>query len=160
VRVPILVAVLAGLLAASADAKHVLYGKASVYANDPVLGFVDHGDNNLPALAGATNNRPGIAVLSSSTLGHWWRVCWLARPGASGCRWVRQTDYGPASWTGRVVDVNAVAARVLWGIPAYRFPTDVGMWKVVLHGRTLTRSQLRRARFERCNTRRCRRAYR
>lgn len=143
-----------------AHADTTLFGRASVYANDPVIGFVDHGDNNIPALPGASNDRPGIAVYNTATLGRWWRVCWLRIPRAGGCRWVQQTDHGPAPWTGRIVDLNAVAARTLWGYHAYRFPTDLGVWKVVLHGRHLTRTQLRQARYERCNSRRCLRAFR
>lgn len=131
-----------------------------MYANDAAYGWVDHGDNNIPALAGASNENPGIAIYNSATLGSWWRVCWLARPRATGCRWVLQSDFGPARWTGRLIDINAVASRKLWGISAWRFPTDQGTWKAVLHGRSLTRSQLRQTRFERCNTRRCRAAHR
>lgn len=146
-------------LATAADARYVLHGKASVYANDAKHGWVDHGDNNIPALPGASNENPGIAVMNTSTLGHWWRVCWLSKPKATGCRWVKQTDVGPAGWTGRVVDLNAVSARVLWGIPAWRFPTDQGTWRIALYGKELTKAQLRQARYERCNSAKCKRTW-
>lgn len=130
-----------------------LSGKASTYASDPVTGFVDAADNNRPALAGATNDKPGIAVLSRSTLGLWWRVC---SPWGPTCRWVRQTDIGPASFTGRILDINSVAVRVLWQMPqGDEFPTDVGIWHLKLHGRTLTGVPLAQARYQRCQSRRC-----
>ncbi len=129
-----------------------LSGHASTYGNDPVLGIVDHGDNNLPALGRRWRYRPGIAVMRGDTLGHWWRVCspWGV------CRWVRQTDLGPAPWTGRAVDVNAVADRILWRLPAYQFPTDVGTWRLRSYGATLTGVALAEARYQRCGSRRCR----
>jgi len=149
------VAVVAAAVFACPASAVTLTGLASTYGSDPVTGFVDHGDNNLPALAGASNARPGIAVMRYDTLGRWWRVCTPAKR----CRWVRQTDIGPASWTGRVVDINSTAARILWHLPqGDRFPTDQGAWHLRSHGPTLTRRQLRQARYERCNTTRCRRA--
>lgn len=130
-----------------------LSGHASTYASDPVTGFVDHADNNRPALAGATNDQPGIAVLNQSTLGLWWRVCspWHV------CRWVRQTDIGPASFTLRVLDINSVAVRVLWQMPqGDEFPTDVGVWTLTSFGGTLTGVPLAQARYQRCATQACR----
>lgn len=130
-----------------------LSGHASTYASDPVTGFVDHADNNLPALSGATNDQPGIAILNQSTLGLWWRVCspWHV------CRWVRQTDIGPASFTLRVLDINSVAVRVLWQMPqGDEFPTDDGTWNLRSFGSTLTGVPLAQARYQRCQSQQCR----
>lgn len=147
-------ALLAVWLAVPATGSAVtLTGRASTYASDPVTGFVDHADNNRPALAGATNDRPGIAVLNRSTLGLWWRVCSPWRV----CRWVRQTDIGPAAFTGRVLDINSVAVRVLWQMPqGDEFPTDVGVWRMRSHGRDLHGVALAQARYQRCQSQRCR----
>ena len=101
-----------------------LRGRASTYGDDPLTGYVDALDNNRPALPGATNDIPGIAVLDTQTLGGWWEV--RAPNGATLV--LQQTDYGPSASTGRVVDVNALAAR-LFGYPEGRaFPTDRGRW--------------------------------
>ncbi len=42
-----------------------LRGAASTYGDDPRTGYVDPLDNNRPALVGATNDIPGIAVLDA-----------------------------------------------------------------------------------------------
>lgn len=139
-----------------------LTGHASTYGSDPITGIEDRSDNDRPALAGASNSRPGIAVMRYDTLGRWWRVCAPAAVAGSPnararCRWVRQTDIGPAGWTGRVIDINSTAARILWRLPqGNRFPTDQGRWRLRSHGPNLTRRQLRQARYERCNSSRCR----
>lgn len=143
------------LLAAAPSASSLtLSGHASSYGSDPVAGIYDHEDNGIPALAGYTNASPGIAVMRWDTLGQWWRVCnpWRV------CRWVRQTDVGPASFTGRVLDVNAVAARVDFHLRGgYSFPTDLGRWTLALVGRHLSRSQRRSYYSDLCVTPRCKR---
>ncbi len=103
-------------------------GKASVYGNDPKINFVDHGDNNIPALQGASNDNPGIAVWNSGTLGGWWKV--QAPNGKVGI--IQQTDLGPS--TSRTVDINAVAARSVFGYKAPDFPTDQGDWTIQYMG--------------------------
>ena len=104
-------------------------GFASVYANDPVTNFVDHGDNNIPALSGASNNNPGIAIYNHGTLGGWWYV---VAPNGKAAN-VQQTDYGPS--TSRMLDINAVAARSVFGYKAASFPTDQGNWTAKYLGR-------------------------
>jgi hypothetical protein len=101
-----------------------LHGAASTYGNDPAAGIVDHNDNNQPALQGASNDTPGIAVLDTQTLGGWWQI--NAPNGHSAI--LQQTDYGPSSATGLIVDINAVAARTIFHYPAGHFPTGRGSW--------------------------------
>lgn len=76
----------------------------------------DSGDNNRPALAGATNKEPGIAVYNRSTLGGYWLVDENGRQIV-----LRQTDIGPLP--PRVVDINYTALK-LWGYTERNFPTD------------------------------------
>lgn len=79
----------------------------------------DHADNNRPALAGATNKQPGIAVYDHGTLGGYWVVADRSKRGA---RFLfQQTDVGPLP--PRVVDINATAVRVL-GYTEANFRTD------------------------------------
>lgn len=77
-------------------------GKTSWYG-----GPRDSGDNDRPALPGATNKNPGIAVYNRQTLGGWWRVVF---PNGRSLV-LQQTDLGPAPWTGKKVDVNYTAVR-------------------------------------------------
>lgn len=109
--------------ATTAGKRPTVKGKAGIYGDDPVTGYHDSGDNNDPALAGATNNRPGIALRSRKTLGDWFK---LKAPNGKEML-VQQTDIGPAKWTGRNIDVNAVAAR-RFGYGQHSFPTDQGTW--------------------------------
>lgn len=67
----------------------------------------DRLDNDKPALAGASNRNPGIAVYNRKTLGGWWRVVF---PNGRSLV-LQQTDIGPAPWTGKKVDVNYTAVR-------------------------------------------------
>lgn len=104
-------------------------GPASTYGDDTITGYVDLGDRNpdgtpmLPAIGyGITNATPGVAVYNQGTLGGWWLV--TGPNGKSGI--LQQTDYGPS--TSRMIDINAVAARHVFGYPAATFPTDQGIW--------------------------------
>ena len=101
-----------------------LQGRATTYGWDPVIHYVDPQDNNKPSLGGATNDRPGIAVYNQHTLGGWWTVQ------APGGAWaiLQQTDIGPAPGTGNILDVNAVAARTIFGVTAPKFPSGQGTW--------------------------------
>lgn len=83
-----------------------LTGKVSTYG-----GPNDSGDNNRPALAGATNRAPGIAVYNQHTLGGYWLV---TIDGTT--KVIQQTDIGPAPWTGRKIDINPPAAKRLGGV--------------------------------------------
>lgn len=81
-------------------------GRVSTYG-----GPNDSGDNNRPALSGATNRSPGIAVYSQRTLGGYWLVTLNGKT-----RVIQQTDIGPAPWTGRKIDINPPAAKSLGGV--------------------------------------------
>lgn len=111
-------------------------GEASSYGEDPKKGYIDPGDVDSsgkplkPALAGATNEDPGIAVYNSGSLGGWWKV--IAPNDKSAI--LRQTDVGPS--TSRVVDINTVAARSVFGYEGGdSFPTDQGTWKIEYVGK-------------------------
>lgn len=101
---------------------HYGYGK---FRNDRKNKHVwrDSGDNGLTA-SGIHGAVPGIALLSKKTLGHWFEVELNGKTYR-----VRQTDYGPARWTGRKIDVNAALAD-LAGYSPRNFPTDsVVKWR-------------------------------
>jgi len=92
----------------------------SVYGNyQGVHDWRDGLDNNAPALKGATNDVPGIALPDRATLGHWYYV--LAPNGQA--QILQQTDIGPAARTKRGIDVNAAAAEK-FGYSPNDFPTD------------------------------------
>ena len=78
----------------------------------------DAQDNDRPALQGATNKVPGIARFDRSTLGDTFEV---RAPNGKTIR-VRQTDIGPAPWTGKGLDVNYTAVKAL-GYTEGNFPT-------------------------------------
>lgn len=112
-------------------------GKASTYGEDPATNYVDPGDvdssgNPLkPALPGATNAQPGIAMYNHGTLGGWWKV---VDPDGKGAI-LQQTDYGPS--TSRMTDINSAAARAVFGYKqGNKFPTDQGDWKAEYMGKT------------------------
>lgn len=114
-----------------------LAGKASVFGNDPSIGFNDYADNCRTA-TGTSCTAGGIAVMRYSTLGGWWRVCAprkILRRGVVRCHVVKQSEIGPAFWTGRVLDVTAVTARRAWKIYGHRFPTDVSIWHLEYRGK-------------------------
>ena len=85
-------------------------------------GPCDGQDNNIPAF-GPANSQPGIALYRTSSA----RRPFLLR-GPNGRRVVvRHSDFGPAPWTGKVVDVNYTAAAALgYGSPCPAYPT--GAW--------------------------------
>ena len=114
-----------------------LRGPASVFGNDPSIGFTDYEDNCITA-TGTSCTSGGIAVMRRSTLGGWWRVCAprkILRRGVRRCHLIKQSELGPAPWAGRVVDVSAVTARRAWRINAFAFPTDVGIWTLRYRGK-------------------------
>ena len=116
-----------------------LQGKASVFGNDPLIGFHDHMDSGITASGGKTSDG-GIAVKNPAIGwqrswarygGGWWWVC-PPKFMHLKCHLLRQTDAGPGA--NRTVDVTAVAARRAWGILAWRFPTDEGTWRLRFRG--------------------------
>lgn len=102
-----------------AETKHrwSIVGPSSWYG-----GSCDPHDNNIPAYAPRDANRtPGVAMRTYST-----RLKLFLLRGPNG-RYVvvQHTDYGPASWTGKLVDLNYTAVMAL-GYPgpcAYSYPT-------------------------------------
>lgn len=84
--------------------------------------FHDAEDNNRPALQGATNDEPGVAIgLNRKYLGGWVRIVGKDAAGRPYSKVVQVTDLGP-SITGRV-DYNARLASDL-GFKPGNFPTD------------------------------------
>ena len=111
-----------------------LAGKASVFGNDWTQGVHDPSDSGTTAL-GTPTSRGGIAVYRYSTLGGWWWVCAPRQIVSRGrCHLVRQTDIGPAPWTGRVLDVTATTSRRAWRLRVRGWPTDVGRWTLKYRG--------------------------
>lgn len=118
-------------------------GPASVFGNDPLIGFHDSGDSGITAL-GTTTAAGGVAIKNPRIGwleswrryggGYWW-VCaprHVLPRGVKRCHLLRQTDAGPSA--ARTVDVTAVAARRAWKILAWRFPTDQGTWTARFRG--------------------------
>lgn len=68
---------------------------------------------------GETTKTPGIAVYNHGTLGGYWRV--KAPNGKTVV--LKQTDIGPAPWTGRKIDVTYSALNK-FGFNEGNFPTD------------------------------------
>ena len=68
--------------------------------------------------SGVSSSAPGIAIFNRSGLGKMFDVS----IGSHHAR-LRQTDIGPAPWTGRVIDVTGAGARAM-GINPSHFPTD------------------------------------
>ena len=90
-----------------------LKGKVSWFGgpNDPSAGST--------TASGAPTSEPGIAVYNQATLGGWWRVTFPNGRTVD----LKQTDIGPAPWTGRLVDVT-YSALGLAGYSQGDFPTD------------------------------------
>lgn len=78
-------------------------------------------DSGTQTASGISLNEPGIALPSRKTLGQWFDV---TAPNGKTMR-VRQTDLGPAKWTGRGVDITASLADK-FGYKPNNFPTDEG----------------------------------
>lgn len=99
--------------APTATPGQVLAGRVSWFGgpNDPTSG---------PTTAsGEPVTVPGIAVFNTATLGGYWRVTFPNHRTAI----LRQTDIGPAPYTGRVLDVLYSALSAI-GYSEHDFPTD------------------------------------
>jgi hypothetical protein len=81
--------------------------------------WVDKGDKPNSNALGVPDDMQGIALPSRKTLGKWFYV--TAPNGMTLC--LQQTDLGPAKWTGRKIDIAAVAAE-RFGYSPKNFPTD------------------------------------
>lgn len=76
------------------------------------------GDSEGQTADGGTTNRPCIAILARRGLGHLFHVTILGHHAR-----LLQCDIGPASWTGRMIDVTGVGDLAL-GFSPGSFPTD------------------------------------
>lgn len=113
-----------------------LTGRASVFGDDPFQGVHDSGDNGITAL-GKPSSDGGIAVMNRRTLGGYWTVCaprQILSRGVKRCHTLKQSEIGPAFWTGRVVDITAVTARRAWKLRTRTFPTDKYRWRLRYRG--------------------------
>jgi hypothetical protein len=81
--------------------------------------WVDTGDKPNSSALGVKDHQQGIALPSRKTLGHWFLV---TAPNGKTLE-LQQTDIGPAKWTGRGIDIAAVAAEK-FGYSPKNFPTD------------------------------------
>lgn len=81
--------------------------------------WVDEGDEPGSNALGVPDDQQGIALPSSKTLGDWF---WVTAPNGVELK-LQQTDIGPAEWTGRFIDIAAVAAEH-FGYSPHNFPTD------------------------------------
>lgn len=97
--------------------------RTSTYGNDPKTGYVDSGDNNRPA-SGIPNKYPAVAIgMDRSKLGKFVEYTPTVGKYKGQTLVVRVGDLGPAGWTGKGADNNAVFAR-LQGLPqGNRYPT-------------------------------------
>jgi hypothetical protein len=93
--------------------------RASWYSQLPAFGWFDREDRPGSNALGVPDWQQGIALPSRRTLGQYFNV---TSPGGQTLR-LRQTDVGPAPWTGRGVDVSAAAANQ-FGYTPKTFPTD------------------------------------
>lgn len=91
--------------------------KGSWYSQAP--GWVDTQDRPGSNALGVPDTEQGIALPSRATLGQWFDV---TMPDGT-TRRLRQTDVGPARWTGRGIDISAAAASEM-GYTPRDFPTD------------------------------------
>lgn len=72
---------------------------------------------------GVPDDQQGIALPSHKTLGDWF---WVTAPNGVTLK-LQQTDIGPSSYTGRTIDISAVAAEH-FGYSPETFPTDEGLF--------------------------------
>lgn len=94
---------------------HVITGKVSWFG-----GPNDGETAGNRTASGAPTSTPGIAIYNRATLGGYWRVT-DTKTGRSAV--LKQTDLGPAPWTGRKIDVTYSALN-RFGYGEHNFPTD------------------------------------
>jgi hypothetical protein len=93
--------------------------RASWYSQLPEYGWNDPEDRPGSNALGVPDYQQGIALPSRRTLGQWFDV---TSPSGE-TRRLRQTDIGPAGWTGRDVDISAAAAHQ-FGYTPTTFPAN------------------------------------
>jgi hypothetical protein len=95
-------------------------GKASWYSQyEGEYSWVDKEDKPNSNALGVPDDQQGIALPDRATLGQYFNV--TAPNGVT--LELRQTDIGPATWTGRKIDIAAVAAEA-FGYSPDTFPTN------------------------------------
>lgn len=88
------------------------YGRRDHCLSGPVFaGRISEFSGGLTA-GGYQATEPGIALRSSATLGETFRLTTEA-----GTDYVKQTDWGPATWTGRVIDITTAQMAVMGWAP-------------------------------------------
>lgn len=98
------------------------------------------GPPNEPAgttASGVSSSEPGIALRSHETLGKNFTVI-LSYKGKQVQGVLKQTDWGPALWTGRDIDITGAGATLL-GIDPKNFPTDTKCLAVLTTGKAGTK---------------------
>jgi len=91
--------------------RHAFYHRRHHCRSGPLFaGRISTFSGGLTA-GGFQATEPGIALRSSSTLGETFRL-----RTDHGTDLVLQTDWGPASWTGRVIDITEAEAARLGGV--------------------------------------------
>ena len=96
------------------------HGKGSWYSQyQGKYKWVDPDDPPSSNAAGVPDDQQGIALPARSTLRKWFMV---TAPNGVTLK-LQQTDLGPAKWTGRGIDIAAVAAE-RFGYSPKNFPTD------------------------------------
>lgn len=105
-------------------------GKASWFSQYPrsagsKYGWRDTGDKPNSNALHVPDSQQGVAFFNRATLGKWF---WVKAPNGK-LQKLRQTDIGPAPWTGRKIDIAAVAAE-RYGYSPHTFPTgSVFAWQ-------------------------------
>ena len=95
-------------------------GKGSWYSQyKGKYNWVDPGDAPGSSALGVPDDQQGFAFLDRTTLGKWFDV---TAPNGKTLR-LQQTDIGPSAWTGRKIDIAAVAAE-RFGYGPNTFPDD------------------------------------
>lgn len=97
------------------------------------FGGPNDGSTSQTTASGAPTSTPGIAIYNRATLGGYWRLT-DTKTGRSAV--LKQTDLGPAPWTGRKIDVTYSALN-RFGYNEHNFPTD-STFKAEYLGHNLT----------------------
>lgn len=108
----------------AADESALMRGKGSWYSQyKGKYKWRDLGDKPNSNKLGVPDDCQGISFLDRSRLGKWFEI--HAPNGRISIE--QQTEIGPASWTGRAIDISAVCAERM-GYSPKTFPTDA-IWK-------------------------------
>lgn len=97
-----------------------MQAKGSWYSQyDGKYKWVDKGDAPNSNALGVPDDQQGVALPARNSLGKWFMV---TAPNGVTLK-LQHTDLGPAKWTGRGIDIAAVAAE-RFGYSPKTFPTD------------------------------------